>query len=54
MVSWSIMIVEYAENGFVKKFLESFKLMQLESVKPKLTTIDSIPLHLKKWAISNT
>lgn len=36
------MIVEYAQNGFIEKALETFKQMQSVGVKPNFTTIATI------------
>ncbi|XP_057873990.1 pentatricopeptide repeat-containing protein At3g24000, mitochondrial isoform X1 [Cryptomeria japonica] len=42
VISWTAMIVGYAQNGFVEKALETFKEIQLEGVKPDSTTFTSI------------
>ncbi|XP_057873045.2 pentatricopeptide repeat-containing protein At3g24000, mitochondrial-like [Cryptomeria japonica] len=41
-ISWTAMIVGYAQNGFVEHALETFKQMQLTVVKPDSTTFASI------------
>ncbi|XP_057845150.2 pentatricopeptide repeat-containing protein At3g12770-like [Cryptomeria japonica] len=41
-ISWNAMITGYAQNGFVKEALETFKQMQLAGVKPDSTTFASI------------
>ncbi|KAH9314695.1 hypothetical protein KI387_023322, partial [Taxus chinensis] len=42
LVSWTAMIVGYAQNGFVEKALESFKKLQWVGVNPEVTTFASI------------
>ncbi|XP_057847995.1 pentatricopeptide repeat-containing protein At3g26782, mitochondrial [Cryptomeria japonica] len=42
VVSWTAMIAGYAQNGFPGKSLEIFKKMQLEGVKPDLSTFTSV------------
>ncbi|XP_057873988.1 pentatricopeptide repeat-containing protein At4g13650-like [Cryptomeria japonica] len=48
VVSWTAMIVGYAQNGFVEKALETFKQMQLAGVKADSTTFAStLPILAK-------
>ncbi|XP_057816354.2 pentatricopeptide repeat-containing protein At3g12770 isoform X2 [Cryptomeria japonica] len=42
VVSWTAMIVGYAQNGLVEKALETFKQMQAVGVEPNSTTFASI------------
>ncbi|KAH9310531.1 hypothetical protein KI387_025566, partial [Taxus chinensis] len=42
VVSWTAMIVGYAQNTFVENALEFFKQMQLAGVKPNSTTFASV------------
>ncbi|KAH9310403.1 hypothetical protein KI387_025438 [Taxus chinensis] len=42
VVSWTVMIAGYVQNGFVEKALETFKQMQLAGIKPDSTTFASI------------
>ncbi|XP_057834761.2 pentatricopeptide repeat-containing protein At2g39620-like [Cryptomeria japonica] len=42
VVSWTVMIAGYTQNGLVDKALEAFKQMQLAGVKPNSTTFASI------------
>ncbi|XP_057853782.1 pentatricopeptide repeat-containing protein At3g12770-like [Cryptomeria japonica] len=42
VISWTVMVTGYAQNGFVEKALETFKQMQLAGVKPNSTTFACI------------
>ncbi|XP_057816394.2 putative pentatricopeptide repeat-containing protein At3g13770, mitochondrial [Cryptomeria japonica] len=42
VVSWTAMIVGYAQNGFPEKALETFKQMQLAGINPDSTTFASV------------
>ncbi|XP_057852302.2 pentatricopeptide repeat-containing protein At4g13650-like isoform X2 [Cryptomeria japonica] len=42
VVSWNVMIAGYAQMGYNEKALETYKQMQLASVKPNSTTFASI------------
>ncbi|XP_057814057.1 pentatricopeptide repeat-containing protein At3g09040, mitochondrial-like [Cryptomeria japonica] len=42
VVSWNVIIAGYAQNGFFKRALETFKQMKLEGIKPDSTTFASI------------
>ncbi|XP_057837809.2 pentatricopeptide repeat-containing protein At1g11290, chloroplastic-like [Cryptomeria japonica] len=42
VVSWNAMIAGYAQNGFVRNALQTFKKMQVAGVKPNSTTFSSI------------
>ncbi|XP_057818471.2 pentatricopeptide repeat-containing protein At2g13600-like [Cryptomeria japonica] len=52
VISWTTMIAGYTQNGFVEEALETFKKMQLASVKPASTTLATIlPACSKMGAI---
>ncbi|XP_057873705.2 pentatricopeptide repeat-containing protein At4g30700-like [Cryptomeria japonica] len=42
VVSWTVMISGYSQNGFVEKALETFNQMQLAGVRPNSATFASI------------